>query len=1016
MKINYIYTYTGLFLLSCWLTTASFAQQSITGKVIDAGDNTPLPGVNIVEKGTTNGTVTDIDGGYTISVSDGAVLVFSFVGYLTQEVAVGGRSVLDVSLQTDILQLSEVVVVGYGEQESKDVTGVVAAVDEEQFNRGAIVSPDQLIAGKVAGVQITQNSGEPGGQSTIRIRGGTSINASNAPLYVIDGVPIDNSAHNPGGFPTGRNPLNFLNPSDIETFTVLKDASATAIYGSRAANGVILITTKKGKAGEAKISYDGWVSVGTVVEKQPWLNGNQYRELVQSEDVRALSTGRQALLLNANTDWQAQVLQTAIGQNHTVGVTGGSENSNYRLSLGFLEQEGVVKRTKTQRTNFALNLNQFMLDDKLKVEINIKGSATNDDFVPNEVIGNTNFIPTSPVFDVTNERFQGYWEWPVSFGNAVGLNPVSQLEQVEDEGQTFRSLGNIKFDYELPIEGLTATVNLGYDVTRGERKRFLPSTLRNQVTDSGEVRRENLTRINQLLNLYMKYERELPGINSTFDVMMGYEHQDFTNEFPSSRAFTLSTNIFGVNNPIVGTQQEISNSIQENRLISFFGRANYSYKDRYLLTVNVRRDGSSRFGPENRWGWFPSAALGWRISDEAFLEGTKKWLTDLKLRVGWGINGNQDFDNYQFLSTYRFGNEFARYQLGNDLVTTTRPGSTDPDIKWEETSQINIGVDYGFLNGRLTGAIDFYQKNTQDLLFRVDVPSGTNLSNRVTTNIGELENRGVELAINGVAIDRGDLSWSLGFNISYNKNEITRLNNDPNFAGIRVGGISGGVGNTIQVLTVGQPANTFFTYRHRFDENGNPVVDYNSDGTPRELIEIYQDINGDSLINESDLVFNENPFPDWAYGLTSNLYYKNFDLSFTLRGTIGNDVYNNNASFAGNFSRFVSDITPGNMHESVLTNRFNEPQILSDIYVENASFLRMDNITLGYTVPGLPKDLSLRVYGTIQNLFVISDYSGIDPEVGNPSNQDNTTLATFGIDNNIYPLSRTFIVGLSLGL
>lgn len=995
-------------------TLGQAQDRSVSGKVTDNSDGSGIPGVNVLEKGTTNGAITDIDGNYKMAIGDGTTLVFSFVGYETQEVTVGNRTVLDIGLGTDITQLAEVVVVGYGQQDRGDVTGVIESVSSDSFNKGAIVSPDALIAGKIAGVQIISNSGEPGGQSTVRIRGVNSLNASSSPLYVIDGVPIDSDPHNPGGFEKGRNALNFINPNDIESFTVLKDASASAIYGSRAANGVIIITTKRGEVGATKFSYDGWTSVGNAVGKIDMLNGNQYREIAAIQ-----APNKAELLLNANTDWQAKVLQQAVGQNHGLTLSGGASNTTYRFSLGYLKQEGTLRGTETERTSFGLNLNQSLLDNDLKVDVNIKGSATSDDYTAKGgVLGTAvTYAPTQPVLDVNNQRFGGYWEWPQNFGLAVATNPLSTLEQELREGQTYRSLGNIKMDYNLPLEGLTATVNLGYDVTRGERKKFTPLTLRSQATDSGEVRRENITRVNKLLDAYITYKRRLEGINSDLVVLGGYEWQDFRNEFPSSRSFTLSTDIFGVNNPIPGTQFELNNSIQENRLISFFGRVNFNLTGKYLFTFNLRRDGSSRFGPENQWAVFPSAAFGWRILDEDFLSAGDV-VSDLKLRVGWGVTGNQGIGNNLFLSTYRVGDQFSQYQFGGDFITTIRPGGADPKIQWEETTQLNVGIEYGLFNNRLTGSLEYYQKTTDNLIFNVQVPSGTNLTNFITTNIGELENKGIELSLNAILIDKADFKWDVSFNVAKNTNKITSLESpdDESFEGFETAGIRGGTGNRIQILTEGESALTYYVFKQKYGEDGSPLVDnvdHNEDGNI-DLSDMYEDTDGDGDVDDLDRRNYKSPFPDYVFGLTSQVYIKDFDLSFTLRSNVGNYVYNNFASAEGNYSKVITDIVPGNLHASVLETNFTEPQLFSDHYIENASFLRMDNITLGYTPKVFSNKFNARIYATVQNPFVITGYSGVDPEIGDSGNENSLTAGTFGVDNEVYPRSRTFIFGLSV--
>ncbi|MGB3180328.1 MAG: TonB-dependent receptor [Cyclobacteriaceae bacterium] len=997
LSIN-IKSLTLLSLLLC-LSAFSWAQVRVSGKVTDQMSGEGLPGVNILEKGTGNGAVTDIDGNYTINVSPEASLVFSYVGFVKEEISVNNRSTINVSLVPDIEQLSEVVVVGYGQQEKEDVTGSIAEVDDELFNKGAIVSPDQLITGKVAGVNVSPDTGEPGGKSAIRIRGGTSLTAGNEPLYVIDGVPIENSDQK-----GGRNPLNFLNPNDIETFTVLKDASAAAIYGSRAANGVILITTKSGKIGsKPSITYSGWVSMANALDKIDVLNGDEYRELAGQ-----VAPNKAELLLNANTDWQAQIQRTAIGQNHSLAYSGGSENTGYRISVNHLDQEGIIKNTSSKRTGLALNLNQKMFEDQLSINLNLKGAYTKDDFIDNAAISNSiGFAPSQPIYDV-NSRFGGFWEWPETFGTAVGLNPVSILEQNQDEGETYRSLGNLELQYQLPfVDGLSAKVNLGYDVLRGLRNTFNPSTLRSQSADSGFVSVENITRVNKLLDFYLTYDRELSDIQSNITILGGYSYQDFYNEFPTLNGRRLNSDIYGFYNPGVARELESFYSVNENKLISFFSRVQYDYRNKFLLTANFRYDGSSRFGPEERWGFFPSVSAGWRIIDEPWMEGLTNVFSDLKLRAGWGITGSQEFGDYQYLPTYRPSDQFTQYVFGGSPIATIRPSAYNPFLKWEETSQYNVGVDFAVLQGRVNGTIDYYYKDTYDLLFNTPVPAGTNLSNFVVTNIGSLVNEGVELGINSFVIDQPDVSLNVGFNVAYNFNKITKLNgdDDPDFIGVPTGGISGGVGSNIQILSVGQPRDVFFVYRHKRDAEGNPLVDgidHNDDGSANNL-DIYEDLNGDGIINERDLSYDKSPLPSWILGLTSNLKVYDFDLAFTLRANLDKYNYNNFASFAGNASRIVSDITPGNVHRSVLDNGFNEPQLFSDVYIEDASFLKMDNITLGYTVPGM-ENTNLRVYGTVQNAFTITGYSGIDPEVG-----------INGIDNDLYPRARTFLVGLNLG-
>lgn len=995
-------------------SSIALAQTRVTGRVTSGEDGAPLPGVSILEKGTTNGTVTGVDGNYSINTSDNAVLIFSFVGYTSQEISVGTKTNVDVVLLSDVTALNEIVIVGYGQQEQKDVTGVVAAVSSENFNRGAIVSPDQLISGKIAGVQILQNSGEPGGQSAVRIRGGTSLNASNEPLYVIDGVPIDNSAFNPGGLSSGRNPLNFINPTDIESFTVLKDASAAAIYGSRAANGVIIITTKKGKSGAPVINYDGWVSTGQIADRIDVFDADQFRELIAAKAPKHL--GR---LGAANTDWQDEIYRTAIGQNHSVTISGGTDKLGYRASVGYQDQQGIIRTSRTKRTSFSMSLNQSLLDDDLNITVNLKGSRTNDEFAPGVVGAAMEMDPTQPILD-SSSPWGGYFVWRNEAGEyerQATINPVSSLNLVQEDGSTNRSIGNIQFDYKLkPIPGLSANLNLGYDLANGDRERFQPSNYFAVAADTGEIKIENYLRLSQLMEAYLNYKKDFQDINSSLDIVAGYSWQNFKSKYPSLRATRLTDNSYGVNNPSIANKVEAFNSVLENRLISFFGRINFTLNEKYILTASLRRDGSTRFSEQNRWGLFPSAALAWRVIDEDFAAGLQNTFSDLKLRVGYGVNGNQEIGDYLYIPSYTPSTSTAQYQFGGRHVTTLRPNGYDSNLKWEETSSFNAGLDYGILKGRVSGSLEFYQKNTKDLLFERTVPSGSNLTNLLLSNVGEVKNTGIELTVNTVAISKPDLQWNISVNGAYNKNEIIALDgsDDPNFKGYEVGGISGGVGNYIQILKVGQPAYAFYVYKQKYGSNGAPLVDgedHNEDGAAN-LADMYEDVNNDGVVNDQDRRPFHQRAPKFLLGLSSTLNYKDFDLTFTLRSNLGGYIYNNVASNAANLSRANDNFVPRNMLTSVLESNFKNPQYFSDYYIENANFLRMDNITLGYTANELLGNKArLRLYVTAQNLFLITDYSGLDPEVASGSG---STLAP-GIDNNIYPRSRTFIFGVNLG-
>jgi TonB-linked SusC/RagA family outer membrane protein len=991
--------------------TATAQNRTVKGKVTSGDDGSAVPGVNIQVKGSGAGTVTDADGNYAIDVNSGSVLVFSFVGYASQEIAVGNQSVIDVVLQSDVTALSEVVVVGYGQQEKKDVTGVVASVNNEAFNKGAIVSPDQLIVGKVAGVQITSNGGEPGGGSSIRIRGGTSFNNSgNEPLYVIDGVPVDNN-----GTQAGRNPLNFINPNDIESFTVLKDASAAAIYGSRAANGVIIITTKKGKAGGISVTYDGWYSSSQIAKKLDVFNADQFMEVMSMK-----APGRINLLgyqvpsldspptdtLFASTNWQNKIYRTAPGRSHAITFSGGNENTTFRMSLNDMEQEGIIRTASTRRTGISLSVNSKLLNNSLTIDANIKGAQTNDRFNPGVIGSAMSFAPTQPVRDIGGTYgtyYGGYWEWSQNLGTK---NPVAELELVRDRARTNRVLGNVQIDYKIPVvEGLRANLNLGYDILNGYRKTFRPNNLRSEVSDitqdpRGTIYNEMPNKLNKLLEFYMAYNGAVSSLDLKYDVLAGYSWQDFSAEYPSFNADSLSTNIYGYNNPEVASFYRANNSIQENRLISFFGRGNVSWKDRYLLTLTLRRDGSSRFGPESKWGMFPSAAFAWRVLDESFAAPLQGIFSDLKLRIGYGVTGQQEgIGNYGYLPTYTQSNLLGQVQFGSEYFATIRPNGYDDFLQWEETASFNIGADFGVLDGRLSGSIEYYNKKTTDLLAEVTVPAGSNLTNRITTNVGGMRNSGVELSLDGVVISRNDLSWNLGFNVAFNRNKVEDVPGD-----YQVGGISGGVGNNIQIIREGEVFRAFYVYKHKTGSNGKPLqdgVDHNADGVIN-LADMYEDTNDDGVVNDRDLRPYKQPAPKVLMGLTSSLRYKQFDLFFTVRANLGGYVYNNVASSTAYYNRVITEIVPQNMLTSVVKTNFNTPQFFSDYYVENASFLRMDNITLGYNYNKLPGNGRARIYATVQNPFIITDYSGLDPEV-----QD-------GIDNNVFPRSRTFIFGVSL--
>ena len=993
----------------CWAPLG--AQQTtgtIVGHITDGATQQGLSGVT-VQVGN-RGALTQNDGRYIIAgVPAGTYsLRASMIGYAeaTNEVTVqAGQTVtVDVAMASQALNLSEIVVIAYGQQRAGNLTGAVKQVTPDQFQQGRITTPQQLIQSKVSGVQIVDNN-EPGGGSAIRIRGATSINASSDPLVVIDGMPIGTGAG--GGLSDGRDALNFLNPNEIESITVLKDASAAALYGANAANGVVIITTKKG-AERPQLEYSGTVSASKVSRLPDMLTADQFRTAVQQYAPQNASQ-----LGSANTNWFDLVDRTGVGQEHNMAVSGRGTAMDYRFSVGYLDQRGIINDTKLQRLSVGMNYDQRLLDDRLDIRANLKASREDNRYTPGGVISNAAQMgPTQPVADATNPT--GYYEWPNNTLQSAD-NPVAVLNMATDRGTTERSIGNLQAEYEMPfLTALKAHVNLGYDVTQAERETFSPSNLHSQLKSGGggTLYRRNPSVANTVLETYLNYTSPLNVAPGRVDLTGGYSYSQSHAKNPWFQASGLSTNLLG-DNGIPGAKTiQNQQDIQDSRLISFFGRLNYNLNDEYLVALSVRRDGSSRFGPNNAWGVFPAVAVAWRISQEPFLQSIDA-LSDLKLRASWGKTGNQAFANYQQYSTYLVGDAQSQAQFGNEYVNTIRPSASDPDIKWEETKSWDFGLDYGFMDQRFSGAIDWYSKKTKDLIFTVPVAAGTNLSNYLTTNIGSMKNNGLEISLSADMVRGGDdgLSWTNTFNASHNTNELETINP---YAGasqqIPTGLVSGGVGTYIQVFQPGVPINSFYVYEHKM-RNGKPIYEDNNGldssghftGTPDGTIneqDLYVDLNNDGVINVSDRRTLHDPAPKWILGSTSNLSYGHFDFSFTLRAYLGNWVYNNVASNLGTYQE-LSRASPYNLHASVLETGFQTPQYLSDYYVEDASFLRMDNITVGYAFDyqGRP----LRLFGTVQSAFTLTGYSGVDPTAG-----------LNGLDNNIYPRSRTFTGGLSI--
>ena len=967
------------------LSSASiFAQlKTITGKVVDA-TNTAIIGVTVSVKGKKDlSTVTDANGNFSIKdVATGEVLVFSHVGFLPFEERVGSAGTVNIKLNASSSNLNEVVIVGYGTARKKDLTGAVATVTSRDFQKGQITTPEQLIAGKVAGVQVTPGSGAPGSGSRIRIRGGSSLNASNSPLIVIDGVPVDN-----GGISGVANPLALINPNDIESFNILKDASAAAIYGSRAANGVLLITTKAGSAGKFKASFSTVNSVGVRTGSVDVLTGDEFRKLVNDYDGSIASPADRALVGTNNTDWQDEIYRSAFTSDNNLSFSGGISELPYRLSFGLLSQNGMLHTDNLKRYSIGLNLSPTFFNKHLSVKLNSKFSRTNSHFANQGAVGSAvYFDPSQPIYSGKSE-FGGYFEWlnGTSPNFNAARNPLGLLYMRDDNGHSNRILGNIQFDYKFHfLPELRANLNLGLDKSKGFGTVFVPAEAASQFNRGGSNNQYEQNKTNKLLEFFLNYATDIEKISSRIDFIAGYSWQDWMTEspaFPDRRADGTEFEPAGVP------------GFTQNTLVSFYGRLNYNLKERYLLTFTMRRDGSSRFSPDTRWGNFPSAAIAWRIKEESFLKNSNVF-SDMKIRLGWGITGQQDgIADYGYQANYFYGDSAAQYQFGPGYVPVIRPQGYDAKLKWEETETRNIGLDLGFMKNKLLVSIDYFKKNTKDLLAVVPVPGGTNFTNNLLTNVGALENQGLEFTVTSKTIDREDFDLDLGFNLTYIiKSEITKLQliNDPNYLGADVGGTGF---NTVQKHTVGYRPNTFYLYKQIYDVNGKPIEGFYED----------LDRNGTAM-QETDKRWYKNPEPTAYLGFTANANYKKFSFGFVVRANMGNYMYNAVKAGSGIYQNvFPNQGYLSNAHRDILNTQFDNRQTWSDYYLENASFLKMDYLNIGYNAGYLKMiKANARFNFSIQNVFVITDYSGLDPEISG------------GIDNAIYPRPRVFALGINL--
>ena len=992
-------------LVGLFLSIGAFAQQiAVKGHVKDTTGE-PVIGANVLVKGTTNGTITDFDGNFMLNVPKDAILSVSFVGYKSAEVK--AASTVMVTLEDDSQVLDAVVVIGYGSVKKNDMTGSVTAIKPDKLNKGLITNAQDMMTGKIAGVSVISKGGAPGEGATIRIRGGSSLTAENDPLIVIDGLAMDNK-----GVKGLANPLSMVNPNDIESFTVLKDASATAIYGSRASNGVIIITTKKGQAGARPIiSYDGNVSVSTVKSTVDVMDGDQFRSFIKDiwgEDSEAYSK-----LGNANTDWQKEIFRPAVSTDHNLTISGGLKNMPYRVSFGYTNQNGIVKTSKFERYTASVSLAPSFFEDHLKVNANLKGMIAKNRYADGSAVGSAvSFDPTQSVRSddpYHQYYFDGYFQWNTdasslnddtwkrTFNSNAPGNPVALLEEKDDRAISKSLIGNLELDYKFHfLPDLHAHVNGGMDLSTGKQYTDVsPYSSTNNYY--GSYGWEQKDKYNLSLNAYLQYSKDFTD-KHRFDVMAGYEWQHFhdTSDQEYWGLYPLSNNV--VENRGQRYNNTSSGSATESYLVSFFGRVNYTLLDRYLFTATVRQDGSSRFHKNNRWGLFPSFALGWKLKEEAFLKDVDV-LSDLKLRLGYGITGQQNINSgdYPYLAVYETNKDGAYYPILGEGITY-RPNAYNPDLKWEKTTTYNVGLDFGFLNNRINGAVDYYYRKTTDLLNSVFVSAGTNFKNKVLSNVGSLENSGIEFSINSKPVVTTDWTWDLGFNITYNKNEITKLTtgDSENYYVAAGDNIGGGRDMKAMAHAVGHPASSFYVYQQVYDENGKPIENE------------FVDRNGDGTINGDDRYFYKKPTADVLMGLTSRLSYKSWDFSFSLRASLNNYVYNS-VEAGGSDCNPTSVYSFGALNNRPLMGVANNIQnlkdntLLSDYFVQNASFMKCDNITLGYSFKKLfGAPIGGRVYAAVQNVFTITKYKGLDPEVEK------------GLDNNIYPRPLTTLIGLSL--
>ena len=962
-----------------------FAQTTVNGLVID-NNREPVIGASVLVKGTTTGTATDFDGRFTLKVPEGnSILVISYVGCETREIAANSPELQSgIVMRENVQNLDELVVIGYGSVKKSDATGSVIAIKPDELNKGNRVTAQDALVGKVAGVNVVTGSGAPGSGATIRVRSGASLSASNDPLIVIDGVPVDNST-----IEGSSNIIGSLNPDDIETFTVLKDASATAIYGSRASNGVIVITTKKG-SDRLAVNYSSSYSVSTTADRLDVLTADEFKAFVPT----VTGVPANPTFGTANTDWQDEIYRTAFGTEQNISVSGKVKpiKAPFRVSLGYTNQNGIIETNNYQRLSFGGNISPSFFDDHLTANLNLKVSYENNKMVDNSVVGAAlRYDPTRPVMTgsptAATDPGLGYFIW-TNGGSPMAIqtnNPVAQLELTDQSNKVVRSIGSAALQYKVHgLEDLKLNVNLGYDVLESKYNKDVPDLAgtmytENQKDGTGLMQRGVQNKRNLLLDAFANYDKTF-GDKHSFGAMVGYGWQNFYKKYNLS-----------YDDPEGNELQSDTHYETEYYLLSFYGRVNYSYDDRYLITATLRGDASSRFAKDNRWGIFPSVALAWRIIQEDFMK-EQDVLSDLKLRLGYGVTGQQDILNdYPYMTTFTVSYPEAAYQFGNTWYNTYRPNGYDRDIKWETTTTWNVGIDYGFLDNRIYGSIDYYKRFTKDLLNTINVSSGTNYSSVLTTNIGKMENEGVEFAINAVPVRTKDFEWTVGFNYTWNDSKITKLNmidTGSNF--VQTGAISG-TGKYVQVFMVGERPYTFYLCKQAYDEQGNPLEGQ------------YVQPDGSVSSTETRYATDKSALPSSYLGFNTRFSWKNWDLSLSGHGSFGNYVYNYVAADQYVQSVYSDQGSFSNILRSTRDKGFQQQQLYSDMWLENGSFFRFDNVTLGYTFDRLWNDSSrLRLTFSVSNIATITGYSGLDPEL------------TDGIDREVYPRPRAYTLGVNL--